>query len=97
YPQSDKIDDTAYQLGEIYESRVFKQYRRAAQYYERVFQWNGNTQYDARLRAARLYDKTLQERGRAIQLYREVISHEADPKRIEEAKKRLGDLSASPP
>jgi len=43
YPQSDKIDDAAYQLGEIYESRVFKQYRRAAMYYERCFQWNPNT------------------------------------------------------
>src|SRR5437764_2712366 len=81
YPQSDKIGDAAYQLGDIYESRAYKQYRRAAQYYERCFQWNPNTQHDARLRAARLYDKQLLERGRAIELYREVSSHEPDPKR----------------
>ncbi len=97
YPTSDKIDDSAYQLGDIYESRVFKQYRRSAQYYERVFQWNPNTDGDARLRAARLYDKMLTERGRAIQLYREVMNHDADQKRVDEARKRLAELSAAPP
>jgi TolA-binding protein len=94
YPQSDKIDDAAYQLGDIYESSAYKQYRRAAQYFERCFQWNVNTQFDARLRAARLYDKYLQERTRAIELYREITTHETDPKRIAEAQKRLTDLSA---
>jgi TolA-binding protein len=94
YPQSDKIDDAAYQLGDIYESSAYKQYRRAAQYFERCFQWNVNTQFDARLRAAHLYDKYLQERTRAIELYREITTHETDPKRIAEAQKRLTDLSA---
>jgi TolA-binding protein len=93
YPQSDKIDDAAYQLGDIYESRVYRQYRRAAQYFERCFQWNTNTQFDARLRAARLYDRYLQERSRAMELYREVTTHETDPKRIAEAQKRIADLS----
>jgi tetratricopeptide (TPR) repeat protein len=97
YPQSDKIDDAAFQLGEIYESRVFKQYRRAAMYYQRCFEWNPNTDSEARLRCARLYDKVLQDRGRAIQLYRDVMNHDADQKRVDEAKKRLSELSASPP
>jgi tetratricopeptide (TPR) repeat protein len=95
YPQSDKIDDSAYQLGEIYESKTYKQYRRAAVYYERCFQWNPNTQFDARLRAARIYDKALNERGHAVELYRDVISHETDPKRIQEAQKRLVELSGT--
>jgi hypothetical protein len=95
YPQSDKIDDAAYQLGEIYESRPFRQYRRAAWYYERCFQWNPNTSSDARLRAARIYDRILQERGKAIQLYREVINHDADPQRVEEARRRLKELSGN--
>ena len=51
YPQSDKISDVAYQLGELYEGRAYKQYARAAMYYERCFQWNSKTQLDARLRA----------------------------------------------
>src|SRR5207245_4588470 len=33
-------------------------------YYERCFQWDPNTQYDARLRAARLYDRELKDRNR---------------------------------
>jgi tetratricopeptide (TPR) repeat protein len=96
YPQSNKISDTAYQLGDIYESKAYKQYDRAAAYFERCFQWNPNTHLDARIRAARLYDKQLQERGRAIEIYREVTTHETDAKRIQEAGKRLGDLSANP-
>jgi TolA-binding protein len=95
YPQSDKIDDAAYQLGDLYESKAYKQYRRAAQYYERCVQWNPNTQFDARLRAARIYEKYLQERTRATELYREVTTHETDPKRIQEAQKRLGELSGA--
>jgi len=93
YPQCDKIGDVAFQLGDIYESKAYKQYRRAALYYERCFQWNPHTQYDARLRAARLYDRNVLERGRAIELYKDVTSHETDPKRIEEAQKRLSELS----
>lgn len=93
YPQSDKIDDAAYQLGDIYESKANQQYRRAATYFERCFQWHAKTQTDARLRAARLYEKTLQERPRAIEIYREILNTETDTKRREEAKKRLSELS----
>jgi len=94
YPQSDKIAAAAYQLGDLYEGKVYKQYRRAAQYFERCFQWNPNTQFDARLRAARIYDRQLMERGRAVELYREVSSHETDPKQLQEARKRLVEMSA---
>jgi TolA-binding protein len=93
YPQSSKISDAAYQLGDLYESKAYKMYRRAAVYFERCFQWSPNTQLDARLRAARLYDKHLNERGRAAELYREVTLHETDEKRMAEAKKRLAELS----
>jgi hypothetical protein len=93
YPQSDKIGDSAYMLGDIYESKSYKQYRRAALYFERSFQWNPNTHLDARLRAARLYDRVLQERSRAIELYRDVTTHETDEKRRQEALKRLAELT----
>ena len=93
YPNSDKIADVAYQLGDIYESRVFRQYRRAAEYFERSYQWNPSTQLDARLRAARIYDRQLKERDQAMKLYREVLSHETDAKRIQEAQRRLSELS----
>ena len=94
HPQSDKISDAAYQLGDVYESKAYKQYDRAAHYFERCFQWNPKTQYDARLRAARLYERNVGERNHAIQIYQDIVNRETDPKRIEEVQKRLADLSA---
>jgi hypothetical protein len=94
YPQSDKISDAAYQLGDIYESKVFRQYDRSAAYFERCFQWNPKTQFDARIRAARLYDHSLNERNRAIEIYKEITNRETDPKRMEEAQRRLTELGA---
>jgi hypothetical protein len=76
YPQSDKISDTAYQLGDIYE-------------------WNAKTHFDARIRAARLYDRQLNNRGKAAEIYRLITTTETDDKRIEEAKRRLQELGAS--
>jgi len=94
YPNSDKISDAAYQLGDIYESRPYKQYARSAIYFERSFQWNSRTQLDSRLRAARIYDKYLNERNHAIELYREVTTRELDPKRVAEAQKRITEMTA---
>jgi len=93
YPESNKISDVAYQLGDIYESKAYRQYRRAAMYFERCVQWNPTTQLDGRLRAARIYDRNLQERGDAIRLYKEVLTHETDTNRLAESKKRLSELS----
>jgi hypothetical protein len=95
YPQSNKISDVAYQLGDIYESKAYRQYRRAALYFERCFQWNPQTHFDARLRAAHLYDRQLKERQRALEIYREITTHETEPARIQEAQKRIADLSGS--
>lgn len=93
YPESNRIGEAAYQLGDLYEGKAYHDYRRAALYFERSFQWNPNTQSDGRLRAARLYDKYLSERTRAMELYREVTTHETDPKRIAEAQKRMAEMS----
>jgi hypothetical protein len=92
YSTSDKISDVAYQLGDIYESRAFKQYDRAARYFERSFQWKKGTSTDARLRAATLYDKQLNDRSKAIELYRDEIAHDTDAERIKQAEKRLTEL-----
>jgi TolA-binding protein len=95
HPQSDKISDAAYQLGDVYESKAYREYDRAAHYFERCFQWNTKTQFDARLRAGRLYERSIGERNHAIDIYRQVVNIETDPKRIEEAQKRIADLSAA--
>ena len=94
YPNSDKIGDVAYQLGDIYESRAYKQYDRAARYYERSCQWvKGGPRTDARLRAAVLYDKQLNERSKAIEMYRAVVDHDTNPDHIRQAEKRLAELN----
>jgi len=92
YPHSDKISDVAYELGDIYESKANKQFRRAAAYFERCFQWNPMSNKDARMRAARLYDRQLLDRSRAIELYKDVLNHETDAKRHAEVSKRLTEL-----
>jgi len=89
YPQSDKIGKAAYQLGDIYESKAFRMYPRAASYFERCFQWDPKTEFDARLRAARLYDRYLNERARAIEIYKEITTHETDARRPPGQARRL--------
>lgn len=93
YPNSDKIGDVAYQLGDIYESRAYKQYDRAAKYYERSFQWVKGGRTDSRLRAAVLYDRQLNERTKAVELYRAVVEHDTNPDHIKQAEKRIGELT----
>ncbi len=94
HPESDKIAEAAYQLGDIYEDyRPRPQYLRAAAYYERSIQWNkaGNT--DARLRAARLYDRQLKMYDKAKEMYKAVLNNDTDANRVAEAEKRLTEIS----
>ena len=93
YPNSDKIGDVAYQLGDVYEGRAYKQYDRAAKYFERSTQWVKGSRTDARLRAAILYDRQLNERTKAIELYRAVVDHDTNPEHIKQAEKRIGELT----
>lgn len=95
HPNSDKIADVAYQLAELYEGKAYKQYDRAAKYYERSFQWVKGSRTDARMRAAVLYDRQLNERAKAIELYREEIAHDTDAERIKQAEKRLAELTGN--
>lgn len=93
YPNSDKIPEVAYQLAEIYETSAYRQLDRAARYYERSFQWARGSRTDARMKAAVLYDRELNERSKAITLYRDVIEHDIDPTRIRTAERRLAELT----
>jgi tetratricopeptide (TPR) repeat protein len=96
YPTSDKIADAAFQLGDVYERyRPTPQFKRAIGYYERAFQWSKVGMAEARLRAARIYDRDLNDREKAVQMYRDVISHDTDAARIQEAERRLADLTGS--
>lgn len=94
YPQSTAIVDAAYMLGELYESRSFRQFERAAAYFERSVDWAPTTPSDARMRAARLYDRELRDRAKAIELYRAVVDNDSSSSRRQEAQRRLTDLGA---
>ena len=49
----------------------------------------------ARMRAAVIYDKQLNDRAKAIELYRQEISHDTDTDRIKQAERRLAELTGS--
>ena len=75
YPSSDKIDDAAYRAGRIYEH--FRDYQLAAVFYQRTFQWNDQTRYPARFRAAYILDHRLRMRNEALALYKLAVEKEA--------------------
>lgn len=95
HPESDKIGEVAYQLGDLYSGKAYKQYRRSALYFERSYQWNRGTAMDARIRAARIYDAMLRDVPKAVQLYKEVLSHETNDAYIKEAQERLRKLDSA--
>jgi len=76
YPTSDKIDDAAYKVADIYE--YFKDYETALLYYQRAYQWEADTPYPARFHAAVLLDKRLHRRDEALELYKEAVLREGD-------------------
>jgi tetratricopeptide (TPR) repeat protein len=95
YPDCDKIPDVAYHLGDIYETYKPKpQFLRAATYYERSFQWSKSSSTDARLRAAKIYDRQLRMYDKAKELYKAVMNNDSSPERVAEAERRMRELTA---
>ena len=94
YPTSDKIDDAAYNAGVIYE--YFKDYTIALLYYKRAYQWDPETPYPARFRAARILDKYLHRDAEALQLYQQAVKIEGQFDKYREwkefAEKRISEL-----
>ena len=95
HPESDKIGDVAYELGDLYEGRAYRQYGRAAAFYERSYQWQKGSRTDAVLRAARIYDQQLNDTAKAIELFRLELETDTDPARLKEADRRLAELTGS--
>jgi len=75
FPASDKIDDVAYKAARIYEH--FGDYEIAAVYYQRAFQWDDETPYPTRFKAAHILDQRLHMRKDALSLYRLAYEREA--------------------
>jgi tetratricopeptide (TPR) repeat protein len=74
YRTSDKIDDAAYEAGDILE--ILGDYVDALDFYKAVFKWNPENNYPARLKAARILDKYMRNYSEALLLYRQGIEIE---------------------
>lgn len=94
HPSSDKIDDAAYRMGVIHE--YFNDYSIALLYFQRTFQWDPETIYPARFRAARVLDKNLHRNAEALQLYQQAVKIEGQFDKFREwtefAEKRIRAL-----
>ena len=94
YPSSNKIDDAAYRAAGIYEH--FKDYTIALLYYQRTYQWNPDTTYPVRFKAAYILDKRLHRRAEALELYQQAVEKESLRDSYKEfAEKRIGELLKS--
>ena len=76
YPSSDRIDDAAYQIGELCRDNL-KDYQRAIRWYECVVAWDADTQLRANLRIAQIYDKHQVNRLTALDYYGRALQIEA--------------------
>lgn len=76
FPTSDKIDDAAFQCGEIHKEYFKNEEPIALRWYERAFTWDPKTSHPARFQAAVVYDYRLHDRDRALELYHQVLKHE---------------------
>jgi TolA-binding protein len=92
YPESDKADDAAYELAEIYEGYYFKDYEGAAFYYVKCYSLNEKTDNPARYRAALVYDKHLADYVEAARHYEMAMETCKDTDYLEIAKTRLEQL-----
>ena len=76
YPTSDKIDDAAYQIGQIYQHHL-EDPTIALLYYQRVWQWDPQSPLPVRFAVARIYDEDLHDRVTALRYYQDVINLES--------------------
>jgi len=70
YPQSDRVDDAAFMLGEIRGGYYFKEWDIAVDLYEKCVEWNAGTPHPARFRAAEIYLKKMKDYDRAAAYFR---------------------------
>ncbi len=92
YPESDKADDAAYELANIYEGRHFKDYEGSVFYYTKCYELNPNTDRPARYMAARVYDKYLHDYKEAIRHYEMALKTCKNEGYLGIANERLGEL-----
>jgi TolA-binding protein len=93
YPDSSKISDAAFRMGEIYGGWYFQDFARAVQAYERCVQWNPRSPYPAMFNAAKIYEENLDNRVKAVELYNRVIGESPNPDLQKKARERIKALT----
>jgi tetratricopeptide (TPR) repeat protein len=93
YPESDKIGDAAFRLGEMYGGWYFQDWARAVQSYQRCWQWDPGTPYPALFNAAKIYDEKLKNRVKAVELYNRVVVESKDQGLVGQAQDRIRALT----
>jgi len=93
YPESDKIDDAAFRMGEIYSGWYFNDPTRAVECYERCWTWNPKTEYPALLNTAKLYEEKLSNRTKAVELYNRVLAETSNEEWQKQAAERIKALT----
>ena len=94
HPSSDNIDDAAYKAGGICEH--FKDYTIALLYYQRTYQWDPDTVYPARYKAAYILDVIQRRRAEVLKIYQQALEKEnLNIKQREFAQERIKALSKS--
>ncbi len=92
YPESDKADDAAYELANIYEGHHFKDYEGAAFYYVKCYELNPHTDRPARFKAARVYDNYLGDYAEATRNFEMALETCKETEYLKIAKPRLDEL-----
>lgn len=94
-PQSDKVALAAYYIGQVYVRAG--RYRLAVQWYECAWRWDRHVPEPARLMAAIVYDRHLNDPANAVRCYR--LSMKYDPQRYgcrHPAQERIRKLTTQP-
>jgi tetratricopeptide (TPR) repeat protein len=93
HPASERIDDAAYYSAKILEH--FKDYTLALLYYQRAYQWEKNTPYPAKYKAAYILDTIMSQRKEALELYKQALENEKlDYNYREFAQQRVNQLTS---
>ena len=93
HPSSERIDDAAYKSAKILE--YFKDYTIALLYYKRVYQWDPDTEYPAKYRAAIVLDKHLHRMEEALELYQQAVKGYLKGSYKDFAEMRIAQLTKS--
>jgi TolA-binding protein len=93
YPESNKADNAAFEIAEIYAGIFFKEYEWAAEHYVKSYRWNPESGRPALYLAAKIYDEKLKDSAKAAPLYREAAEVSPTIKLREISKKRVEELA----